>query len=636
MSSPIFQRIADELELPPDRSEKLVRAMIQEIRKRAKQGQGVRIPNLGSFSMEDGSLNFRPEPSLARAVNQRFEGLGDEPVALPEIEESAQTGEGPTTITRGFDMDAWDPLETGDGQEASSNPPTAASGPDTDEFQAPTEAPDTDEFEVPAEVSSDEEQREDEKSEFQPAGVASAASRSTAHDRPASSSVEADRTAAATNPDSNSRSASSASEGGWASGRAATNPAEGDAASTSTTEAASEATSELASEPVESSPATSEESIWGRDPESTSPAPDSDTPEPRAERDAATPRDEPEDLFDAESHETSEASGESATTTDPEAGDSKPSVWDADSSWDFSTVTSSDVDDDDDDSSSDPEKDSDANEADAVASDSSDDDPQAVSYRPPDAEEQLSEYEESGRSIFDFDDEAEQTKEAPKTMKISAVDIDDGSDPERPENESSGSSGLATTLTVTFLVLLVSAGAWIVLGQMGIVPSPSRTLGLSEGLTTAADAPADERTNASQAPSAAPSSDNSSAADASPTAGSPASSETTNESSAVGTTDRGPEGSSSSSSTGFNRAQGGYTIVVASRTSESQAQSVVEQFRRDLSDTNLPVDIVTGSSGNVTRYRVGIGQFSSLSDARARLSQMQSRLPNGSWPVQIQ
>ncbi len=633
MSSPIFQRIADELELPPDRSEKLVRAMIQEIRKRAKEGQGVRIPNLGSFSMEGESLNFRPEPSLARAVNQRFEGLGDEPVALPEIEESAQTGEGPTTITRGFDMDAWDPLETGDGQEASSDPPTAGGGPDTDEFQAPTEAPDTDEFEVPAEVSSDEEEREGEKSEFQPVGTASAASRSTAHDRPASSSVEADRTAAATNPDSDSRSASSASEGGWASGKAATDPAEGDAASTSTT---TEAASEAASEPAESSPATSEGSIGGRDPASTTSASDSDTPEPRAERDAATSRDEPEDPLDAESHDTSEASGEAATTTDPEAGDSKPSVWDADSSWDFSTVTSSDVDDGNDHSSSDPERDSDANEADAVASDSSDDDSQAVSYRPPDAEEQLSEYEESGRSIFDFDDEAEQTKEAPKTMRISAVDVDDGSDPERPENESSGSSGLATTLTVTFLVLLVSAGAWIVLGQMGIVPSPSRTLGLSEGLTIAADAPADERTNASQAPSAAPSSDNSSTADASPTAGSPASSETANESSAVGTADRGPEGSSSSSSTGFNRAEGGYTIVVASRTSESQAQSVVEQFRRDLSGTNLPVDIVTGSSGNVTRYRVGIGQFSSLSDARARLSQMQSRLPNGSWPVQIQ
>jgi len=636
MSSPIFQRIADELELPPDRSEKLVRAMIQEIRKRAKQGQGVRIPNLGSFSMEDGSLTFRPEPSLARAVNQRFEGLSDEPVALPEIEESAQTGEGPTTITRGFDMDAWDPLETGDGQEASSTPPAAGSGPDTDEFQAPTEAPDTDEFEVPAEVSSDEEERDDEKSDFQPAGVASAASGSTAHDRPASSSVEADRTAAATNPDSNSRSARSASEGGWASGRAATDPAEGDTASTSTTpESASESASELASEPVESSP-TSEGSIWGRDPESPTSASDSDTPPPRAERDAATSRDEPEDPVDAESHETSEASGEAATTTNPEAGDSKPSVWDADSSWDFSTVTSSDVDEDDDDSSSDSEKDPDANEVDAVASDSSDDDSQAVSYRPPDAEEQLSEYEESGRSIFDFDDEDEQTKEAPKTMKLSAVDVDDGSDPERPESESSGSSGLATTLTVTFLVLLVSAGAWIVLGQMGIVPSPSRTLGLSEGLTTAADAPADERTNARQAPSAAPSSDNSSTADASPTAGSPASSETANESSAAGTADRGPEGSSSSSSTGFNRSQGGYTIVVASRTSESQARSVVEQFRRDLSDTNLPVDIVTGSSGNVTRYRVGIGQFSSLSDARARLSQMQSRLPNGSWPVQIQ
>ena len=82
---------------------------------------------------------------------------------------------------------------------------------------------------------------------------------------------------------------------------------------------------------------------------------------------------------------------------------------------------------------------------------------------------------------------------------------------------------------------------------------------------------------------------------------------------------------------GLDRAAGGWTIVVASETSRAQAEAVMNQFRT----LQVPVDVLVGTSNGVTRYRVAVGQYPGLDEARAAMSAFGDQLPRGAWPLRI-
>jgi len=187
MSAPLHVLLADELEISEDRAQKLLHAMLREVRKRASRGDGVRIPDLGSFSVEDGDVVFRPSPSLARSVNRRFAGLGSENLTLPEANDD---GGGPATITPGFDSEGWKQA-TGESDASSADTDEFEAPGDTDEFEAPADTdefdapPDTDEVDTPA--STDESSDAADTDAFEPPA---SASESSAED-PASAPDEA-------------------------------------------------------------------------------------------------------------------------------------------------------------------------------------------------------------------------------------------------------------------------------------------------------------------------------------------------------------------------------------------------------------------------------------------------------------
>jgi len=651
MPAPLFERVADKLGLPADRSEKLVRAMIREIRKRANQGQGVRVPNLGSFSVEDGRLTFHPEPSLARSVNQRFEGLAEETVALPEVEESAQTGEGPTTITRGFDMGAWDPLDTGGASSNSGRSPSSNGGADTDEFQAP---PDTDEFQAPPDT---------DEFEAPDTGESDAAAEGAVAEGEASGSDASKQERGSTGTERSSNGDSGQTS--WDVGGA--RPVSGASADVSSGENLSgEETSGDARPEGSSDDSFSPSRFRGEEPsEIDEPDFDASAPPQVSDHRPSDPMDD--DPHDGTGFRTASGDTEgdsSQDTSDRDTSDrdtpsemsasdrgerdddedDEPNIWSSESAWDFSTVTSEDVEDDDEfdlddgDDASSMSKDEDT---------SDDKEPEYVSYRPPDADEQAAD-ERPARSIFDFDSEAAQEKkEAPKTTKLDASEIQN-LDQDRTQQESkqgaggedgsSGSRSAATTVTVVVLVVLAMMGGWIVLGHQGIVPPPSRTLGLSDGLTEPADPDAtggDESTSTSDATG-----DDTGDATGEPSDEDVATTSTTpsegDDAASPSATDSGADDGASTASRGFDRSAGGFTIAVASRETESQARALVDQFRRNLSDTNLRIDIVVGESGGTTRYRVGVGQFSTRAEANSMRNEMQGRLPDGAWPVAIE
>ena len=82
---------------------------------------------------------------------------------------------------------------------------------------------------------------------------------------------------------------------------------------------------------------------------------------------------------------------------------------------------------------------------------------------------------------------------------------------------------------------------------------------------------------------------------------------------------------------GIDRSAGGWTVIVASETSREAAEEAAQPYL----DLGLPVDVLRGVSGGVTRYRVGVGQFASQAEAEAAIERLRDRLPPGAWPLRI-
>lgn len=74
--------LADRLDISEERARSLLQTMLQELRRRA-EAEGVRLPELGTFREEGGTLTFVPSPSLRRRVNLQYEGLTAEELSAP-------------------------------------------------------------------------------------------------------------------------------------------------------------------------------------------------------------------------------------------------------------------------------------------------------------------------------------------------------------------------------------------------------------------------------------------------------------------------------------------------------------------------------------------------------------------------
>lgn len=101
-------------------------------------------------------------------------------------------------------------------------------------------------------------------------------------------------------------------------------------------------------------------------------------------------------------------------------------------------------------------------------------------------------------------------------------------------------------------------------------------------------------------------------------------------------TARGETAPSSPTPPTIDRATGGWAIVVASRTRPAQAKAVLSTYRQRFQSEGIPVDILTGESNGQLRYRVAIGQYPSQEAAQTALQQLQGRVPDDAWTLQIQ
>lgn len=210
----------------------------------------------------------------------------------------------------------------------------------------------------------------------------------------------------------------------------------------------------------------------------------------------------------------------------------------------------------------------------------------------------------------------------------STQEPDDPEDVESVESSADASPKSSTGRIAFIAVLLIAAliGGWIVLGERGTVPSPGA---LIETLRTSLSSDTDAAPAAADADDAetAPDPSLSASTDSEDDGASPDTDEAPPSDPADETVQPAPD---------IDPDAGGWTLVVASRTQESEAEALQESYASSLQGTGLPVSVLPSEGPDGTmRYRVVIGQFSSQEEAQNIRELHSALMPDDAWSLQL-
>jgi len=201
----------------------------------------------------------------------------------------------------------------------------------------------------------------------------------------------------------------------------------------------------------------------------------------------------------------------------------------------------------------------------------------------------------------DWTDELDEDSAEPATEPSPPADA--------PEPESSDEPTTVQLVGLAASIVLLVGLIWFVLGTQGIIPGPG-------ALFQGAPSPTPPSTDTV---ATSPSSDTAAAAP-----------ETAPDTAAIEPDPVAPTPPT------IDRATGGWTIVVASRTRPGQAEAVLSTYRQRFQGEGLPVDILTGEANGQLRYRVAVGQYATQEAAQSALQQLQGRVPSDAWSLEIQ
>jgi hypothetical protein len=229
--------------------------------------------------------------------------------------------------------------------------------------------------------------------------------------------------------------------------------------------------------------------------------------------------------------------------------------------------------------------------------------PSAEEPAAPQAEEEAApaEPDEVPALSEDWTDELDEDSAEPATEPSPPADA--------PEPESSDEPTTGQLVGLAASIVLLVGLIWFVLGTQGIIPGPG-------ALFQGAPSPTPPSTDTV---ATSPSSDTAAAAP-----------ETAPDTAAIEPDTVAPTPPS------IDRATGGWTIVVASRTRPGQAEAVLSTYRQRFQGEGLPVDILTGEANGQLRYRVAVGQYATQEAAQSALQQLQGRVPSDAWSLEIQ
>jgi cell division protein FtsN len=142
MSASIDVLIAERLDVSEERARTLLRALSEELRAQAQEDD-VRLPELGTFREDDGTLTFSSSPALRRLVNRRFEGLTAEdvseaPMSAPVSEGSEEEESFPA---RADDRPRQAPADNPESSDVPPDYPVVEEQPEADAGAEPTSGP---------------------------------------------------------------------------------------------------------------------------------------------------------------------------------------------------------------------------------------------------------------------------------------------------------------------------------------------------------------------------------------------------------------------------------------------------------------------------------------------------------------
>ncbi len=86
----------------------------------------------------------------------------------------------------------------------------------------------------------------------------------------------------------------------------------------------------------------------------------------------------------------------------------------------------------------------------------------------------------------------------------------------------------------------------------------------------------------------------------------------------------------------IDRSRGGWTVVVTSKEQRIEAARIMDNFVDLFGSSQVAVDILPTNDFENTRYRVGIGQFSTRDAASSFMSSSRTSLPEDAWILRIE
>jgi hypothetical protein len=86
---------------------------------------------------------------------------------------------------------------------------------------------------------------------------------------------------------------------------------------------------------------------------------------------------------------------------------------------------------------------------------------------------------------------------------------------------------------------------------------------------------------------------------------------------------------------GIDVSRGGFTIVVASRSSIKNALELAQETAASLQAEADVVDVLKGLAGGRFTYRITVGQYSTVTRARQAMRRLAGQIPSDAWPLAI-
>lgn len=86
---------------------------------------------------------------------------------------------------------------------------------------------------------------------------------------------------------------------------------------------------------------------------------------------------------------------------------------------------------------------------------------------------------------------------------------------------------------------------------------------------------------------------------------------------------------------GIDLSAGGWSIIVSSKPTRAEAETIAAGIAEGLGESSHAVDVIASTVNGQTRYRVAVGQFRTSTQTTREIRRLGDQLPDGSWALPL-